>query len=111
MPLQDDVQVVSVGDHVIEPPGVFQDRLPVKFKARGPRIELTDQGHDIWVYDGVPHPSIGLNAVAGKDRRDYGLDPTSYEGMRPGCYRVDRRVVRRHARPPDTDGTRPLLGH
>ena len=28
MPLQDDVQIVSVDDHVIESPNVFKDRLP-----------------------------------------------------------------------------------
>jgi hypothetical protein len=57
MPLQDDVQIVSVDDHVIEHPGVFQDRLPEKFKERGPTIVHTPEGHDIWMYDGVPHPS------------------------------------------------------
>jgi len=31
--------VISVDDHVIEPPNVWQDRLPEKFKAIGPRIE------------------------------------------------------------------------
>jgi predicted TIM-barrel fold metal-dependent hydrolase len=93
MPLQDDVQVVSVDDHVIEHPGVFQDRLPAKLKDRGPTIVHTPEGHDIWMYDGVPHPSIGLNAVAGKNREDYGLDPTSYDTMRPGCYTVADRIA------------------
>jgi predicted TIM-barrel fold metal-dependent hydrolase len=45
------------------------------------------------MYDGVPHPSIGLNAVAGKRREEYGLDPTSYDGMRPGCYTVADRIA------------------
>jgi hypothetical protein len=45
------------------------------------------------MYDGVPYPSIGLNAVAGKDRRDFGLDPTSYDTMRPGCYTVEDRIA------------------
>jgi predicted TIM-barrel fold metal-dependent hydrolase len=93
MPLPDDVQVVSVDDHVIEPPGVFSERLPAKFKDRGPRIEHNDQGHDVWMYDGVAHPSIGLNAVAGKDREDYGLDPTSYDTMRSGCYTPKDRIA------------------
>jgi predicted TIM-barrel fold metal-dependent hydrolase len=93
MPLPDDVQVVSVDDHVIEHPNVWQDRLPAALKDRGPRIERDDAGHDIWIYDGVPHPSIGLNAVAGKRREDYGTDPTSYEDMRPGCYRPEDRLA------------------
>ena len=32
-------KIISVDDHVIEPPNVWQDRLPEKFKAVGPRIE------------------------------------------------------------------------
>src|SRR5215216_96261 len=93
MPLPDDVQIVSVDDHVIEHPNVWQDRLPAKLKDRGPRIEHTDQGHDVWMYDGVPHANIGLNAVAGKAREDYGVDPTSYDGMRPGCFRAEDRIA------------------
>jgi predicted TIM-barrel fold metal-dependent hydrolase len=93
MPLPDDVRVVSVDDHVIEHPNVWQDRLPAKLRDRGPRIEHTDQGHDVWMYDGAPYPSIGLNAVAGKKREEFGLDPTSYAGMRPGCYRPADRLA------------------
>ena len=92
MPLQDDVQIVSVDDHVIEHPNVFKDRLPAKFVERGPQIVRTPEGADIWMYDGVPHPYIGLNAVAGKDREDFGMEPAAYSDMRPGCYRVEERL-------------------
>ena len=37
-------------------------------------------------------PNIGLNAVAGKDRSEWGLDPTRYDDMRPGCYDPQARV-------------------
>ena len=33
-----DVQIVSVDDHVVEPPSVWQDRLPAKFREDGPRV-------------------------------------------------------------------------
>lgn len=92
MPLQDDVQIVSVDDHVIEHPNVFKDRLPAKFVDRGPQIVRTPDGADMWMYDGVPHPTIGLNAVAGKDRHDYGMEPTAYTDMRLGCYSVKERL-------------------
>ncbi len=93
MPLQDDVQIVSVDDHVIEHPDVFQDRLPEKLKARGPKITHTPEGKDVWIIDGVPHPSVGLNAVAGKPREEYGLEPTAYDDMRPGCYTIEDRIA------------------
>ena len=80
-----DVQIVSVDDHVIEPPAVWQDRLPAKFKDAGPRIERDDQGRDVWIFEGRPYYNVGLNAVAGKERADYGIDPVGYDSMRKGC--------------------------
>lgn len=31
-------RTVSVDDHVVEPPGVWQDRLPARLRERGPRV-------------------------------------------------------------------------
>ena len=31
-------KIISVDDHVIEPPNVWQDRLPAKYKEIGPRV-------------------------------------------------------------------------
>lgn len=93
MPLRDDVQVVSVDDHVIEHPTVWQDRLPAAMKERGPRIARTDEGHDVWVYDGESYPNLGLNAVAGRKREDFGVEPMAYTDMRPGCYQPMDRIA------------------
>ena len=90
--LPDDVQIVSVDDHVVEHANVWQDRLPAKYKERGPRIQRDDHGRDLWLYDGVLHHNIGLNAVAGKDYKDFGTDPTAYDDMRPGCYDSGERI-------------------
>jgi predicted TIM-barrel fold metal-dependent hydrolase len=92
MPLADDVQVVSVDDHVIEHPNVWQDRLPAKFREAGPRNLKDEHGNDVWEFEGERKYSIGLNAVAGKRREEYGVDPTSYGDMIPGCYDPGARV-------------------
>ncbi|MGE0881575.1 MAG: amidohydrolase family protein [Acidimicrobiia bacterium] len=93
MPLQDHVQIVSVDDHVVEPPNVWVDRLPAKYKDRGPTSVRTPEGRDIWMIDGVPNPSVGLNAVAGKKHEEYGLEPTAYDDMRAGCYTIADRIA------------------
>jgi predicted TIM-barrel fold metal-dependent hydrolase len=90
--LPTDVQIVSVDDHVIESPNVWQDRLAPQFRDAGPKIEIDDQGRDVWIFEGRPYYNIGLNAVAGKDRHDYGVDPTGYADMRPGCYQIKERL-------------------
>jgi predicted TIM-barrel fold metal-dependent hydrolase len=92
MALPADVQIVSTDDHVVEPPDVWQDRLPKKFKETGPRIVHDDQGRDVWMFDGRPHYNNGLGAVAGKRQEDYGLDPASYADMLPGCYDAAARL-------------------
>ncbi|HEX5587498.1 MAG TPA: amidohydrolase family protein [Acidimicrobiia bacterium] len=92
MPLLPDVQVVSVDDHVIEHPNVWQDRLADKYKELGPKNVRDDEGRDIWMYEGRPYYNGGLNAVAGKPREQYGLDPTRYDEMLPGCYDPAARV-------------------
>jgi predicted TIM-barrel fold metal-dependent hydrolase len=90
----DDLILISVDDHVVEPAEMFDQHLPAAYRGRDdvPRIKRTDSGDDVWLYDGLAFPNIGLNAVAGRPREDYGVDPTSFEEMRRGCWDVADRV-------------------
>jgi predicted TIM-barrel fold metal-dependent hydrolase len=91
--LPDDVQIVSVDDHVIEHAQVWSDRLPAKYQDAGPRIVELHGGMQAWSFDGKVVPTIGLNAVAGKDPKDFGVDPVRFDQMLPGCYDVAARVA------------------
>lgn len=122
MPLQDHMQLISVDDHLIEPPNVWTSRLPKKHLDQGPRIvemDMSQSGGDeglsklllassrgeggqapkqgrlaeVWSYEGKIYPNIGLNAVAGKKPQEYGMDPTRYSDMLPGCYDPKARVA------------------
>jgi len=88
----EDLILVSVDDHAVEPPDLFAGRLPPKYADRGPRIVRTETGDDVWEFEGVQIPNIGLNAVAGRPSEEYGIDPTSYDEMRRGCWDVHERV-------------------
>ena len=88
----DDMIFISVDDHVVEPPHMFEGRVPATYAAAAPRVERTPSGNDVWVFEGQHIPNIGLNAVAGRPKEEYGVDPTSFEEMRPGCFDVDERV-------------------
>jgi predicted TIM-barrel fold metal-dependent hydrolase len=92
MPLQDHMKILSVDDHLVEHPRVWQDRLPEKYKEAGPRIIENEHGHHVWLYEGRLYPQIGLNAVAGREPKDYGMDPVRYDDMIPGCYDPVQRV-------------------
>ncbi|ONH58871.1 amidohydrolase [Frankia sp. CcI49] len=88
----EDMILVSVDDHLVEPPDVFEGRLPARFVEAGPKVVRTDEGSDVWTFNGSVIPNIGLNAVAGRPREEYGVEPTAFEEMRPGCYDVHERV-------------------
>ncbi len=96
MPLQDYMKLVSVDDHLIEHPRVWLDRLPQADHEQGPRLievrpsasyisairsrvrcdadTLADKDVQVWTYQGTIYPSVGLNAVAGKDPREWAWD-------------------------------------
>jgi predicted TIM-barrel fold metal-dependent hydrolase len=92
MPLQESMKLISVDDHLIEHPRVWQDRLPAAYRDAGPRIVETPEGHHVWMYEGRRYLNIGLNAVAGKDPREFGRNPVRYDEMLPGCYDPVERI-------------------
>jgi predicted TIM-barrel fold metal-dependent hydrolase len=88
----DDMILVSVDDHLVEPPDLFEGRLQAKFQADAPKIEKAPDGSDVWQFNGTIIPNIGLNAVAGRPKEEYGVEPTAFDEMRPGCFDVHERI-------------------
>jgi predicted TIM-barrel fold metal-dependent hydrolase len=84
--------LVSVDDHLVEPPDLFEGRLPQQYADRAPRVIRNAKGDDVWSYNGAFIPNIGLNAVAGRPKEEYGIEPTSFEEMRPGCFDLAERI-------------------
>ncbi len=87
-----DLILVSVDDHLVEPPSMFQGRLPARFVDLAPRVIRRDDGSDVWTFNDTIIPNVGLNAVAGRPKEEYGVEPTSFDEMRPGCYDVHERI-------------------
>jgi predicted TIM-barrel fold metal-dependent hydrolase len=90
--LLEDMILISVDDHVVEPADLFSGRLPAKFADVAPRVVHRDDGSDVWAYDGKEIPNIGLNAVAGRPPEEYGMEPTAFSELRAGCYDVRERI-------------------
>jgi predicted TIM-barrel fold metal-dependent hydrolase len=88
----DDLIMVSVDDHLVEPPGMFDETIPDRWRDRAPRVERRRDGSDVWTFEGSVIPNIGLNAVAGRPKEEYGIEPTAFDEMRPGCWDVHERV-------------------
>src|SRR5204862_271383 len=58
--------VISVDDHIVEPPHTFEGRVPAAFADRAPRVVEKDDGTQTWIYDGEEIPNVGFNAVVGR---------------------------------------------
>jgi len=85
--------VISVDDHLVEPPDMFVGRLEARFVDRAPRIVEDDQQHQVWEFDGGRFTQVGMNAVAGRRPETVKLEPFRFEHMRPGCYDIDARIA------------------
>jgi predicted TIM-barrel fold metal-dependent hydrolase len=87
-----DLILISVDDHICEPADMFDAHVPAAYRAAMPVVREQDDGSQQWYYGEIPGRNLGLNAVAGKPPEMFNVNPTRYEDMRPGCYRVDERV-------------------
>jgi predicted TIM-barrel fold metal-dependent hydrolase len=88
----DDLILVSIDDHVVEPGTLFDGRLPAKLADRAPRLVRDAAGHHKWIWEGTTIPNFALNAVAGRPREEYGNEPTAFEQMRRGTWDVRARI-------------------
>jgi predicted TIM-barrel fold metal-dependent hydrolase len=89
---RDDLILISVDDHIIEPPDMFAGHLPKKYEADAPRLVHTDNDTDVWKFRDVTIPNVALNAVAGRPKEEYGMEPQGLDEIRPGCYDVHERI-------------------
>ncbi len=88
----DELTIVSVDDHLVEPPTMFEGRLSAKLADRAPRVIERPDGREMWLFEGVEIPNFGLNAVSGRPQEEYGIEPTRFDEIRDGCWDVNARV-------------------
>ncbi len=103
--------IISVDDHVVEPPTVWQDRLPSKYAEVGPRVvrapmpEVEFRGGqlkvkpgskglpvDWWYYEDLKRPLLRVDSAVGVPRDEVTMKGVTYEDMRPGSYEVKPRL-------------------
>jgi predicted TIM-barrel fold metal-dependent hydrolase len=89
---KEDMILISVDDHIVEPPEMFKNHLAKKYIDEAPRLVHNPDGSDTWQFRDIVIPNVALNAVAGRPKEEYGLEPQGLDEIRPGCYNVDERV-------------------
>ena len=99
-------QLFSVDDHVVEPPNVWSDRVPAKFRERAPHV-IEQDGREVWAYEDEIFPTIAYGVAAdrfqisGEHRPGVPLDTLDqmarwgiarFEDMKPTCYKPRERA-------------------
>jgi len=102
--------IISVDDHVLEPPDLWERWLPSKYRAEGPHVisapwEPIPAGRnsfrkatsgpetDFWVYGAFIGGLDQGYASAGTPPIERVTGPIAYSEMRPGAYRIKDRLV------------------
>jgi predicted TIM-barrel fold metal-dependent hydrolase len=85
--------IISVDDHLIEPAHLFEGRMPAHLAERAPKIVTLEDGRETWVYEDGFYPQVGLNAVAGRPKDEWSMEPARFDEMRRGCWDVEARVA------------------
>jgi predicted TIM-barrel fold metal-dependent hydrolase len=100
--------IISVDDHVMEPPTLWTSRLPKKYVDKGPHVvrekgkrvgknfwKPDDDGQwgDVWHYEDNVASVITMElANAGFGQSEMSHRPMTYDGMRPGCWQQPERL-------------------
>ncbi len=85
--------IISVDDHLIEPPDLFEDRMPAAVADRAPVLIELEGGAQAWSYEDNLYPNIGLNAVVGRPKDEWSMQPARFDEMRKGCWDIHARVA------------------
>ena len=91
--MEDELQwLISVDDHIIEPPHVWVSRGSRADRDRVPHVERIN-GNDTWVYEGVRSPVMGILVAAHQSVEQYSHAPVNYEDMPLAYYEPLARVA------------------
>ena len=89
------VRIYDGDTHIVEPPALWQDRVPTKFKALAPRWVKNDDGSESWVYEDGRRvsPVAGMMAPSGTSPVTWDLySRTTYGEIRRGAYDPEARL-------------------
>jgi predicted TIM-barrel fold metal-dependent hydrolase len=84
--------IISVDDHLVEPRDLFEGRMPRHLADAAPRVITNERGQELWLYEDVLYPQIGLNAISGRPKDQWNTEPARFDEMRRGCWDIHARI-------------------
>ena len=55
----DDMILISIDDHIIEPPDLFERHMVAKYRDRAPKLVSNPDGPDQWIFEGEATGTAG----------------------------------------------------
>src|SRR5579875_3649660 len=104
--------LISADSHVLEPPGLFQTRLPARLRDRAPKLASWNGG-SAWMVDGVdpvPLPATAATGSGYRLGRCAAGKPVTFDEVLPGLYDPAERVKLQHADSVDAEILYPSPG-
>ncbi len=87
-----DLVIVSLDDHIIEPPTMWDQHLSAQHQGIKPQWKERADGSQYWVIEGRVLQNFGLCAAVGRVREELGSESERLDQMRPGCWDVKSRI-------------------
>ena len=80
----DEMILISIDDHIIEPADMFDRHMPAKYRDQAPRY-LHDQetGKGYWEFQGQQTGMSGLGAVASWPHEEWGMNTVGFPRCGP----------------------------
>jgi predicted TIM-barrel fold metal-dependent hydrolase len=91
----DPIRVIDSDSHITEPPGLWVDHAPAKFRERVPHVVEDEPGRPHWVVDGKDFGPMGYTWIAPDGSKITGGTndmEQSLEGVHKGAYDVKARL-------------------
>jgi predicted TIM-barrel fold metal-dependent hydrolase len=76
--------IISADDHALEPPDVFERRVPRRFADSAPSMVIDERGIPFWRIDGLYYPIAVSNGSVGRPATEWRNGPQKYEDFRRG---------------------------
>lgn len=83
--------VVSVDDHLVEPPDTFEDRLPSRLAEKAPKV-VRREGADWWVFEDHQVALMGSDAIQTWEPGHADGGPVTFDDVRAGVWNIHQRV-------------------
>ncbi|HEY3716453.1 MAG TPA: amidohydrolase family protein [Jatrophihabitantaceae bacterium] len=85
--------IISVDDHLLEPPDLFVSRLPQRLREAAPHVKYDAEGVPFWLLADERLPIIPANGASGRPMDEWTLAPQKYEEFRAGVSDSRQRLL------------------